>query len=180
MTKNFTANVIFSSTFLDYPDNSSHAVIAYLMGCNNNCKNCHNYRFKDRVIYDDEVKTYNVYDFCKEVRKRLSANRTNKLVLSGGDPLSSFNLDFTRELLNNKPFCDSCDICIYTGHDIEYVRENIPFGTFKFVKCGQYFDNLSKKPSKTLEKFVLASSNQNFYDNRFELLSDSGVLRFNS
>jgi organic radical activating enzyme len=179
MTKNYTANIIFSSTFLDYPDNSSHAVIAYMMGCNNNCKNCHNYRFKDRVIYDDEVKTYNVYDFCKEVRKRLSANRTNKLVLSGGDPLSSFNLDFTKELLSNKSFCNSCEICIYTGYDIEYVKENNLPSTFKFIKCGLYDENLSQKSKKVSEKFVLASKNQEIYNNRYEKLSVSGILLFN-
>jgi organic radical activating enzyme len=180
MYKNYTANVIFSSSFLDYPDPESHSVVAFMMGCNNNCKGCHNYRFKDRIFFSDDIKTYDIHDFCKEVRKRLTANRTNKLVLSGGDPLSSFNIDFTKELLNNKPFCSSCDICIYTGYDIEYVKNNNLPNTFKYIKVGNYIEDVSKKPKKTSEKFVLASSNQGIYDNTYNLLSKDGIFLFKS
>jgi len=175
-----TVNVIFSSSFLDYPDPSSHSVVAYLMGCDNNCKGCHNYRFKERIFYDDDIKAYDVHDFIKESKKHMLDNRTDKLVLSGGDPLSSFNMDFTKELLNNRSFCSNYDICIYTGHDINYVKQNDLPNTFKFIKAGLYDENLSQKSKKTSEKFVLASKNQEFYNNRYELLSVSGVFFFKS
>jgi hypothetical protein len=177
-TNGVTVNAVFSSSFLDYPDASSHAVVAYMTGCDFNCKNCHNYRFRERVFYDDDVKTYCVSDFIKESKKRLFANRTNKLVLSGGDPLSSHNRDFTKSLLSNKPFCSENNICIYTGNDIESVKLMELPNTFSHLKCGIYREEIGRKPRKVSEKFVLSSPNQGIYDNKYQMLSENGILLF--
>lgn len=165
----------FSTTFLDYPDDESLAIIVCMIGCDNKCKGCQNPELKD-YNYLKGVTIYDNDDFIIELKKHAIRNKTNKIVLSGGDPLSCFNIKSTKYILEK---CGSeLDICIYTGHDINYVKNNNVKG-FKFIKCG-YFDisNLQKS-EKTDDYIQFASPNQELYDGDFNLLSKNGRYYFN-
>jgi organic radical activating enzyme len=178
MQKEPTAKVIFSSTFLDYPDNSSNAVIVYFQGCDNNCDGCHNLRFKSNKKLIDGAIEVNALDFACLVSKNSKRHKTNKIVLSGGDPISKHNIEFIKSFMLLNHLYGLYDICIYTGHNIDYVKNNWLIYGWKYIKCGGYDKNLNQKSEKTSKKFVLASSNQQIYNNKFELLTVSGILLF--
>lgn len=162
-------------SFIDYPDNESLCLCVVMMGCTNNCKGCHNPLFQDPEFKEGtrEVESNQLVEELKDLCKR---NRTNKIVLSGGDSLSKFNIEFTKELLQELK--DDYDVCVYTGHDIDYVKENGVTG-YKFIKCGR-FDMLNKRESlKDDTKIIFASPNQILYNSQNEPLSDNGVYYFN-
>lgn len=163
----------FQSSWVDYPDNESIAITVVMMGCDNGCQFCQNPEFQN-CQYKEGTTEYSVEELIKELEIQCKRNKTNKVVLSGGDPLSCFNIKFTKEFLNQNSF----DVCIYSGHDIEYCKKNNIKG-FKFLKCGK-FDYLNKRESlKTDDKMVFASPNQELYNNNFELLSQDGIYYFN-
>jgi hypothetical protein len=67
---------------------------------------------------------------------------------------------------------------IYTGYDINYAK-SLCINGFKFIKCGTY-DQTKKCTSGNFETHIqLASTNQNFYDSNFNLLSKNGRLNYN-
>ena len=103
-------------------------------------------------------------------------NKTNKIVLSGGDPLYGGNLDFTLRILKE---LKKYDICIYTGCTIEYVKR-MQFYGFKYIKCGIYRSDLKQVSEKTDDYMQLASSNQNFYNDKYEQISENGRLTWTS
>ena len=69
------------------------------------------------------------------------------------------------------------DICIFTGYDIEYVK-NLKLQGIKYYKCGKFDISQQRKSMKTDEEYVLASPNQNFYDGNYKQLSTNGILKF--
>ena len=165
----------FSTTFLDYPDDESLAIIVCMIGCDNMCKGCQNPELKD-YNYSKGVSEYTEEEFVSTLKKFSLKFKTNKVVLSGGDPLSCFNINATKRILE---LCGTeFDFCIYTGHNINYVKDNKVSG-FKYVKCG-YFDisNLQKS-EKTDDYIQFASSNQELYDSDYNKLSKNGRYYFN-
>ena len=162
-------NEILQTTWLDYPDNYSLAVIFYTYGCIHKCKNCHNLALQTPVLaYSKEL--------LKEILMYCKRNNTNKLVLSGGDCLlKGANLDLTNSIIDQ--YKNQLDICIYTGYDIDYVKANVHQG-FKFVKCGKYEENLKIESEKTDDFLQLASTNQELYDANYKLLSTNGRYYF--
>ena len=163
----------FETTFLDYPDNESLAMIVRFLGCDNSCEGCQNKDLKDiNFVGGKEI---SINDFGFYIKEGMLNNKTNKLVLSGGDPLANCNIDFTKDILLH--FGKLFDICIYTGKDIDFVKRNNIKG-FKFIKVGNY--DLTKKclPDKTDDYFQLASTNQGLYDNDYKLLSSNGKYLF--
>lgn len=169
----------FNLTFIDYPDNESCAVLLYMMGCDNSCIDCHNLKFKD-YNFKENVKNYsNVNELINDLEmflKRCDNDvEKNQLVLTGGDPLSSNNLLFTKELLNK--LNNKYEVMIYTGKDVEYVKKN-QINNFKFIKCGEYDNNLSQISEKNDQYLKFASRNQKLYDSRFTLLSNDGIYYF--
>ncbi len=159
----------FQQTFLDYPDNYSTCVICYFIGCPHSCQFCHNKEFNLNSQYRvfKNVKMY--YNYLIIVSRKC---KTNKLVLSGGQPLQ--HIQFIKQFLAyNKYF----DVCIYTGYDIQFVKENNITG-FKYIKCGQY-DYTNKQQQVKFDQFMtLASTNQNFYDSEYNKISENGILKF--
>ena len=85
----------------------------------------------------------------------------------------SDNIEFTKEFLSKT----SLDVCIYTGHSIEYVKKHNVKG-FKSVKCGKFeYENL-RESYKTDELIQFASPNQCLYDGEYNLLSENGIYKF--
>lgn len=161
-------------TFIDYPTADDWAVIFYFAGCCNNCSNCQNRElqnpdYKGGMIIQDEEGLYNL---VKEICKKQD---TTKIVLSGGDPLYPANREIVKNFLNK--YGSLYDICIYTGYSIDDVKE---FGiqNFKFIKCGRYDETRKQISEKTEDHIQLASTNQNFYNAKYEQLSQNGILKF--
>ena len=163
-----------SATWLDYPDDKSLALTVVMMGCDNGCLKCQNPEFQN-PLYDKLTKDYTPQELEEELKILGKRNRTNKLVLSGGDPLAACNIEFTKEFLNITSF----DVCIYTGHNIEWVKEH-NVSNFAFVKCGKFDYKTFRESLKNDEKMVFASPNQELYNNNFDLLSKDGIYYFNN
>ena len=138
----------FQTTWLDYPDNESLAVIICMLGCDNHCKGCQNPDLKDFWYKNSSVVTYTVESFCNSLLEECKKQRTNKVVFSGGDPLSSFNIDSVKQILEK--IGSLLDICVYTGHTIDYCQDKNVSG-FKFLKCGGFDVNNCRQSYKTDE-----------------------------
>lgn len=160
------------TTWLDYPDNNSLAVIVCMMGCDNNCPFCQNIQLKD-PNYNEGTETVTVDELISKLTILCQRNKTNKVVLSGGDPLSCYNIKFTKEFLAKSSF----DVCIYTGHNKEYCQNNDVKG-FKFLKCGYYDNNHKRESCKTDNYIQFSSPNQELYDENYCLLTKNGIYYF--
>lgn len=158
-----------TETFLEYPDNSSIAVIFYCGGCDRDCPGCHNTELQNFIKFDSEQVIKELVEYCKRLN-------TNKIVLCGGDPLYCKNIPLTKDILNS--LGSNYDICIYTGASIDEVKA-IDIHGFKFVKCGMFLANMFVGATKTDEYMRFATTNQQLYDSNFNLLSKDGIYYFN-
>lgn len=160
-----------TGSFLDYPSPDDMCVSIYMAGCEGICKNCQNKDLQDvnnGVETELEELINNLPLFCKKYL-------TNKICLLGGDPLYKHNREFTKELLART--CSKYDYCVYTGYSISNVKEWGITG-FKYIKCGRYTPELSRQSLKTNDYFQLASSNQEIYNARYDLLTKDGCMTF--
>ena len=165
-----------TTTFLDYCDNESQAILIYILGCNNMCGGCHNTRFKDKEYQDSETKKLDILALYDKIVEQAQKNNTDKVVLSGGDPLYKENLAETKTLLHLLKK-KGLKITVYTGHDIDYVKLN-NVKHFDFIKCGPYMEIFKQPSIKTDEYIQLSSSNQEIYNHKYELLSHNGIFKF--
>lgn len=171
--------VNISTTFQDYPDDESQAVIVYFAGCSHGCLGCQN---REEQEYNCKG-SYNITpeDLDMTIETLCQRNRTNKVVFSGGDPFFEKNRQEVLELasyLENKHI----NVCIYTGFPITEVKnfyEGKLLTHASFFKCGKYRE-LQKETSwgKTNESLVLATRNQAFYNSNFEKISADNILYF--
>lgn len=163
------------TTFLDYPDPVSNAVSVYFMGCEHKCKGCYNPLFQD-PLYSVGTQIVAVEEFLPLLHRSCEKNKTDKIVLLGGDPLHILNISFVRKLL--KEIKDTYNTCIYTGCGVEESKIILDEAPFTYLKCGQY--DLTKKQNSTkTEKYILfSSSNQELYDSNYNLLSKDGKYIF--
>lgn len=161
-----------TSTWLDYPNKEDCSLVVVMMGCDNGCPKCQNPDFKNPQ-YIKSTKEYTVDSLIEELKVLSKRHRTDKLVLSGGDPLSCFNIEFTKEFLLKTDL----KVCIYTGHDINYVKNNNVKG-FEFVKCGLFDENKFQESEKTNEYMKFASTNQKLFDSNYCCLSQNGIYLF--
>lgn len=158
---------IIQDSFLEYPDNESVAVAVYLTGCSNNCVGCHNPELQKWDEIDKNALTMSI----KERLKRL---KTNKIVLLGGDPLYEKNIPYTKHILNT---FTECNICIYTGYSISYVKE-LKLSNFTFIKSGIFDSNFYIGSKKTNEYIQFSTSNQELLNNNLEVVSKNGRYYF--
>ncbi len=158
---------IVDSTFIDFPDNESYAVIAFLMGCPHFCDGCQNPQLQRYMPYDWAKLVVDIVTSSKE-------SRTDKVVLSGGDPLMNWHIENTKRVVNKLKEL-GFKICVYTGFDVDFCKKNFDC-EFDFLKCGCYNKKLSRPFVKNDYEMVLASSNQDFYDRNFNKLSNNGIL----
>ena len=78
------------TTWLDYPDEESLAVIVYFSGCSHACPGCQNEKYQN--FENDESYQISIAELIDLVDKECQRNRTNKVVFSGGDPFFSKNV----------------------------------------------------------------------------------------
>lgn len=161
---------MITTTFLDYPDNISQAVIYYFSGCDHFCKECQNPDFQKYG------KKYSELEILTLIINNLRLNKTNKVVLSGGDPLYVKNFKTTVKLVKDLHSL-GIKVCIYTGFDVEFIGRNY-LKNFDFIKCGKFDITKQQEPKKTDEYLQFASSNQKLYDGDLNLLSIDGRFYF--
>lgn len=157
-------------TFLDYPDNSSLAVIVFCSGCDFDCKGCQNKELRN----PDQGEDLTYQEIISIIEEQAKRSRTNKIILSGGDPLACNNIRTTENILNNMK---GYNFCVYTGYDIDYVKRN-DIKNFKFIKCGNYIEDKKITSYKDDVGIQFASTNQKLYDENYNLLSENGYYKF--
>ncbi|OQB40863.1 MAG: anaerobic ribonucleotide reductase-activating protein [candidate division CPR1 bacterium ADurb.Bin160] len=166
--------VPFNSTFMDYFDNESMAVVIYIMGCSHNCKGCHNKQFQD-FYYEKNTKMFTSIELADEIIKVARKNETDKVCFEGGDPLYPQNIHAVKDLLIRLSM-NGIKTAIYTGYDIDIVK---PYElNFDFIKCGTFDINQTQEVKKTDEYMSLASTNQKIYNRKYQLISENGILFF--
>lgn len=165
------------TSFLDYPDSESQAVLVFMMGCIHNCPNCQNKEFQD-PHYENGTKELTSDEIINHIKQTCKRNHTNKIVLVGGDPLYDANIKTTMVIVEK--LRNEYDICIYTGYDINTVIDNPSLRGWKYIIAGPYIMSLAKTPEKTDEYMQLASSNQEIYNDEFVCLTnENGCMYFN-
>lgn len=159
-------------TWLDYPNKEDCSLVVVMMGCDNGCPKCQNPDFKN-PHFELNTKNYTVDSLIVELEKLAKRNKTDKIVLSGGDPLSCFNIEFTKEFLLKTKL----KVCVYTGHSIDYVKLHNVKG-FEFIKCGLFEEDKFQESEKTDEYMRFASTNQKLFDSNYCCLSQNGLYLF--
>jgi organic radical activating enzyme len=163
-----------NTTWIDYPDDCSEAVIIYIMGCEHKCKACQNPKFQNANYPLSQV--INPYELSQEINSVCTKIHSTKAVISGGDSLSDSNLEETKELLVYLALY-GIDVCLYTGYDIgRIIDEDVWF--FEFVKVGKYLEQYKQQSEKMDEYIQFASRNQELYDSRCTLISNNGRYVF--
>lgn len=163
-------HIQLEETWLDYPDPISNAVIVYFRGCEHHCKGCHSIILQKYIQYSESYQ-----EILEKIRTYANRADTNKLVFLGGDPMYEKNIELTKFLVNNLKDC--FDICVFTGYNIDYVK-NIGLEGVKYWKCGKFDIDNQRKSMKTDKEYILASPNQDFYDGNYNQLSTNGILKF--
>lgn len=158
-----------TETFLEYPDNSSLAVIFYCGGCDRGCKGCHNTELQNFIQFNPAEVIDELKDYCGRVH-------TNKIVLCGGDPLYHQNIPLTKAILAE--LGKDYDICIYTGATLQEVKD-LQITGFKYIKCGMFDASKFVGAIKTDEYIRFATTNQELYSSNLSLLSKDGTYYFN-
>ena len=125
-------------------DGYGYRTVVFLQGCNLHCPGCHN---KSTWALDNGT-LIEVSKLAQFLREKVI---NKKLTISGGEPL--LQKEALLELLEElKDF----DLCLYTGHEIEEVPEEI-LKYLKYIKVGRFI--LEERTSTT--PFV-GSKNQKF------------------
>ena len=169
-------NLQLEETFLDYPSPDDSAVILFLPGCSHNCLGCQNPKLQElheEWTYEEEQ------EILQNLQRLCFRCDTNKIVLSGGDPLSPCNRNLTIhicELLGKNPVY-KYDICIYTGYDIEEVKE-MGLSGFEFIKCGKFDAHSMRESKKTDDYIQFVNTTQNLFDKDFNQISKNGRYYF--
>ena len=160
-----------TSSWQDYPSSDDIAVVVFFTGCSMECNGCHNTQLKQHQSPNISLDV-----LVDELQTQLHRNQTNKLVLSGGDPLDPTNIDFTKRLLSRtKPL--GWDVTVFTGRSREYVIKN-EVTDFMYIKCGMFDDNRFVGAEKTDSYYQLASENQMIVDVEYNELTNNGRMYF--
>lgn len=159
----------YQISFIDYPILNEWCTSLYTIGCPHNCIGCQNEELKN--IEYPEYQEFSVRFLLTALKDITQINRSKNICFVGGEPLAPWNIEFIKEfLLNNINY----NICIYTGYDINYVKENNIKG-FNFLKTGKYIESLKIPAAEKRTRFELGSSNQQLWDNNFNLISINGI-----
>lgn len=119
-------------------------IVLFMQGCNIRCRNCHN---KD--TWEENLgRTYDVRELVNILEKN---TRNKKITISGGEPLLQ-----KKALLELLEYIKDWDICLYTGHNLNEVPNEI-IKYLKYIKVGHFDESLKV----TTEPFI-GSKNQKF------------------
>lgn len=125
-------------------DGYGYRTVVFLQGCDLHCPGCHN-----KSTWDPNKGTIvEVSELAKVLREK-AINK--KITISGGEPLLQKEalLELLKEL-------SDCDLCLYTGHELEEVPQEI-LKYLKYIKVGRFI--LEKRTST---KPFVGSTNQQF------------------
>ncbi len=125
-------------------DGFGYRTVIFLQGCNFHCPGCHN-----KSTWDTNKGTViDVRDLAKLLRETVL---NKKLTISGGEPL--LQKEALLELLEElKDF----DLCLYTGHELEEVPEEV-LKYLKYIKVGRFVAE-----QRTSTTPFIGSKNQKF------------------
>jgi len=155
-------------TFTDYPTLDDCAIIVYFAGCEHNCEDCQNELFQDSASMRD---TYTDSDLLDVIYEKCLSNFTDKVVLSGGDPLHENNRAFV------KMFCEETDldVMIYTGYE-KWQVDTLGLKGYRYLKTGKFeTNNRNNDKLDSNTHFILASQNQELWDSDGNLLTKDGI-----
>ena len=162
----------FDVTFLDYPDPTGLAVVVIMSGCEHHCPGCQNPLLQK--LHRDWSET-EILEIVEEIKDKCKRNDTDKIVLSGGDPLHPCNRSLSSSICSI--LGPTLDICIYTGYSIEEVK-GMNINGFKYIKCGK-FDKDHQQISEKTDKYIqFINKTQNLFDSKFNQLSVDGKFTF--
>lgn len=170
--------ISFETTFLDYPSPDDMAVIVFLSGCSHHCLGCQN---PELQRLHEEWTSEEEQNIIIEIQSRCLRNETNKVVLSGGDPLNPCNRNLTIHICEflGKNTTYKYDICIYTGYSVEEVKE-MGISGFEYIKCGKFDPHSMRESEKTDDYIQFVNETQNLFDKDFNQLSVNGRYYFSS
>lgn len=127
-------------------DGYGYRTVLFLQGCNLRCPGCQNPSTWD-------INKGTLID-VKELADILRIKCINKkLTISGGEPLLQ-----TGSLLELLEELKDFDLCLYTGHELDEVPQEI-LRYLKYIKVGSF-----KKELKTTLKPFVGSTNQEFME----------------
>ena len=127
-------------------DGIGYRTVLFLQGCDLHCKGCQN-----QSIWDiSQGVKIDVEELAKQLREKCF---NKQLTISGGEPLMQ-----KEAVLKLIELLDGFDICLYTGHDISEVPDEI-LSKIHYLKYGPYVEDL-----KTTVKPFVGSSNQEFVE----------------
>lgn len=169
-----TARLSFAYSFLDYPDPSFMCLNIFFSGCDFRCKNCSN---PELQLPSEKFREYTLAECVENILAMVVKAKSDNICLIGGDPLSNYNREFVKELLNELATYEDFNVCIYTGYDVEDVKR-MNLTNFTYLKCGKYEHDLRITSGKTSEHMQFASTNQELYTSKFEKLSNNGLYTF--
>ncbi len=168
-----------NSTWLDFPT-QDYAIILMVVGCDRSCTGCHNDELKtfDSNIHS-EVEIEKIADM---IRNRGKREKTNKLVISGGDPLSDYNYRGVCALVNM--LSNEFEICIYTGANYSEAELKLLSQRCypKYLKTGEFNYDMVEQSYKDDNGLQLASTNQEmreFLEYDYMLISKNGFININ-
>ena len=148
-------------SFQDYPEEDSHAITVFIPGCRRGCPGCQNPSLAGEG--GEGCKDISARILAEVVAASAKRNYTDKVVLTGGDPLDPANVKSTKELLGHLK-AKGLSVAIYTGAMPDEVKASGITG-FNYVKCGPFLES-KKNPAAGKRKNgrpELASINQQWY-----------------
>jgi organic radical activating enzyme len=155
----------------EYPDNCL-AILIYFVGCDLKCKGCNQ---SIKINYKEFI----VEELVNEIHKACKKYKTNKIILSGGDPFSKYNSNFVYNFLQYNSEYQLFDVCIYTGLKINRIRNFLKNTSgFNYIKSNRYDYTQKIKFEKTKNYIQFSSLNQKLYDSNYHLLTKNGKYYF--
>lgn len=186
MDQNFYVADI-TATWIDYPNPTDIAVIVYFEGCSHNCLDCQNPQ--NQIRHAENRVQFS--DLIVSIIQAGKAWRTDKVVLSGGDPFYHTDIkDFqAMALLISHLENLGYKVCVYTGYSCfeilkfygeldklpnegrwddsshEWLTYKTIYGKPSWIKTGTYHKSeFNPDPGKTKTTLTLASKNQAFFE----------------
>ena len=166
--------ISFDTTYLDYPSADGIAVVVIMSGCEHHCLGCQNPQLQK---LHEKFKSEQIQSIIEEIQILCLRNETDKIVLSGGDPLHPCNRDLSASICHI--LGSTHNICIYTGYRPTEVKTMNIHG-FKYIKCGKFDVENQQESDKTDEYIQFVNKSQNLFNSELKQVSENGRFYFNN